>query len=111
MGGGDHIWTRRVDLRVDHERRAIERPVALDDLAQIVHEDEVLDPDVLEVHPQRVHPEMVEAFGIACGDVSGDALVEPETTEQPKRGGEALLAMPALVLGACVLRKRVREST
>jgi len=53
---------------------------------------------------------MVEAFGIACGDVSGDALVEPETAEQPKRGSEALLEMPALVLGACEVWKRVRES-
>ena len=72
--------------------------VALDDLAPVVHEDEVGHPDVAEVHAERVDPEVVEVLGVAGGDVAGDALVEPEAGEEPERGGQALLAVQALVV-------------
>ena len=46
---------------------------------------------------ERVDPEVVELLGVAGGDVAGDALVEAEPREQAERGGEALLAVQALV--------------
>ncbi len=64
----------------------------------MVHEDEVRRPDVAEVHAEGVHPEAVLALGVAGGDVAGHALVEPEPGEQPEAGGEALLAVLALLL-------------
>ena len=45
--GGDHVGTRRVHLRVDREGGAVHRPVALDDVALVVDEDEVGDADLL----------------------------------------------------------------
>ena len=96
---GDDVGAGGVHLAVDHERRRVHRPVALDDLAVVVDEDEVLHPDLLEVHGERVDPEVVEQLGIAGRDVAGDALVEAELAEQAERRGQPLLAMPALVLG------------
>ena len=83
-------------------------PVALDDLAVVVHEDEVGHADLPEVHAERVHPEVIGALGIAGGDVAGHAFVEAEAREQPEGAGEALLAMQAFFsLGA--EGRRVRE--
>ena len=101
VGGRHDVGAGGVDLRVDHERRRVQRPVALDDLALVVHEEQVLDPDVLEVHAERVDPEVVGQLGVAGGDVAGRALVEAEGPEDAEGGGEALLAVPALVLDAC----------
>ena len=36
VGGGDDVGSGGVDLRVDGERRLVDRPVALDDLALVV---------------------------------------------------------------------------
>ena len=55
---------------------------ALDDLALVVHEDEVGGPDVAEVHAERVHPEVVGQLGVAGRDVAGDALVEADRAAQ-----------------------------
>ncbi len=55
--------------------------------------------DVAEVHAERIHPEVVEPLGVPGGDVAGHPLVEPELREQAERGGQALLAVEALVGG------------
>ena len=47
---------------------------------------------------ERVDPEVVEPLGVARGDVAGDALVEAELAEQAEGGGEALLAVPPLLV-------------
>ena len=52
--------------------------------------------DQLEVHAERVDPEVVGPLGVAGGDVAGHALVEAEPPEDPERRGEALLAVQAL---------------
>ena len=58
-----------------------------------------------EAHAERVHPEVVEPLGVAGGDVAGDALLEAELAEEPEAGGEALLAVQALLLDGLVLRE------
>ena len=65
MGGGHDVRSRRVDLGVDREGRGVHRPGALDDGASVVDQDEVPYPDELEVHAERVDPEVVEVPGIA----------------------------------------------
>ena len=60
-----------------------------------------------EAHPERVHPEVVEALGVAGGDVAGDALVEAEPPEEAEAGGEPLLAVQALLLDG----RRTRAGT
>ena len=55
MRGRDDVRPRRMDLGVDQRKRGrIHRPVAVDDLATIVDEDEVLHSDLFEVHPEWV---------------------------------------------------------
>ena len=105
MGGRDDVRTSRVDLRVDREGRRVDRPIALDDLTAVVDQDEVPDPDELEVHAERVDPEVVEQLRVPCRDVAGDPFVESELSEQPERGGEPLLAVPALVLDVVECRE------
>ena len=68
------------------------------------------DPDLLEAHAERVDPEVVEQLGVAGRDVAGDALVEAEAAEQPERGGEALLAVAALLLDRLEGREGVRHA-
>src|SRR5882757_10243198 len=88
---------------MDRERGLIHRQIALDDLAVVAHQQQVADADVPEVHAERVHPEVVGQLGIARGDVPGDALVEAETTKEPERGGEVLLAVEPLLLDRAAL--------
>ena len=95
---------------MDGEGRQVHGPGAVDHLALVVHQDEVLDADHLEVHAERVDPEVVEELGIPGGDVAGDALVEPEVPEEPEGGGQALLAVPALVLDVVERRERHRNT-
>jgi hypothetical protein len=85
-------------LRVDCERGAVDHRLAIDHLAGVVDADQVGDPDVLEVHPERVDPEAVEVFGIAHGDMPGDPLVEAELAEQPEGRCKALLAVQAFLV-------------
>ena len=71
----------------------------------VVHQQNVPDPDLLEVHAERVDPEVVVELGVARGDVPGRTLVEPEVPEQPEGRGEALFAVPPLLFDAAELRE------
>jgi hypothetical protein len=39
----------------------------------------------MKVHSERINPEVVEKFGVANGDMTGDTLDEPVVSEQTKR--------------------------
>src|ERR1700674_5231913 len=82
---------------MDGERGEVDRPRALHDGAGVIDEDQIAHPNLPETHPERVHPESVGVLWITGGDVSGDTLVEAETTEDPERSGEPLLAVEALL--------------
>ena len=99
------VGTRRVQRGVDGERGGVHAAVALDDLALRVHEEQVGHADVAEAHAERVHPEVVEPLGVTGGDVPGDALLEAELAEEPEPGGQALLAVLALLLDGVELRQ------
>src|SRR6185369_14613527 len=45
-----------------------------------------------------VDPEMIEALGIAGGDVSGYPFIESKEREQAEGPGQALLAVPAFLI-------------
>ena len=109
VGGGDHVGAGGVDLGVDGEGGLVERPsrprrprpswsTRRRSEARIV----------LKCMPERVDPEVVGVLGVAGGDVAGHALVEAELAEEPERGGEALLAVQALVLDGRAARERER---
>ena len=90
---------------MDRERGLVERPLALDDRALVADEQQVADPDVAEVHAERIDPEVVGQLGVAGGDVAGHALVEAESAEESEGRGEVLLSVqPFLFDGALALR-------
>ena len=99
-----HVGAGGVHLRVDGEGGDVDRPVALDDLALVVHEDQVGGPDEAERQAERVHPEAVGALRVAGGEVAGHALVEAEAVEQAEGGRHALLDVGALLVGRGELR-------
>src|SRR5579859_2348796 len=94
---GNHVRARGVYLRVNRECRSIYRVVALDDLAAMVHQNQVRRADLPEMHAERVHPEMVQAFRVAGRDVAGYSFIELETRKQAKCGGKHALTMQALL--------------
>jgi len=67
----------------------------------LASQSQIPDANLPEVHPERIDPEVVQALRIASGDVSGNAFVEPEAREEPKGGGQSLLAMPTFLLKGC----------
>jgi hypothetical protein len=97
VGGRDHLGAGGVDLGVDGEGRPVDRLVAVDDLAGGIDLDEVGDRDVAEVHGEGVDPEGLGVLGVPGGDVAGHALLEAEQGEEPQGGGQALLAVEALL--------------
>ena len=51
------------------------------------------------MHAEGVGPEPIGVFGIARGDVAGDAFVEPEAREQAERARQMDFAMATLLFG------------
>ena len=96
-----------MNLGVDGECGNVYRPVTLDHLTLVVDEDEVGGPDVAEVHPERIDPEVVSPLGIASGDVAGHPFVKTKFGEQTEGGGQALLAVQAL--GSRIIERHLRR--
>ncbi len=97
MSGGYDIRTGGVDLRVNGEGCAVDRILPFHHLAVVVYQNQIGDANLAEVHAERIDPEMIEVFGVAGGDVSGDAFIESEAREQAEGSGQALLAVLALL--------------
>src|SRR5882724_6794426 len=97
VSGGHDIGARGVDLRVNREGCTVEGVLPFHDLALVIHQNEVGDANLAEVHAEGIDPEMIEAFGVASGDVSGNAFIESKSREQSEGARQALLAMPAFL--------------
>jgi len=95
MRGGNDVRPCGVNARMNGEGGEIDFSAAFDDLAGMIYQNQVRGANPAEVQPERVHPEMIEAFGIACGDVASDAFVEAKFSEEAERSGEALFAVAA----------------
>src|SRR5262245_13440996 len=105
VGGRHTIGARRVNRRVDGEGGDVDRGAALDDLAFMVDQDQVGDPNLAEIHAERVDPEMVMFFRVARRDVPRDAFVEPEFGEEAQGGGQPLFPMQPLFLDRFEIRR------
>src|SRR5580704_4747632 len=99
VSGRDYIGTSRMDLGVDGEGGDVDRLITLDHLASVVDQNQVRHADVAKVHGEGVHPEVIEAFGIAGGDMTGDSLVESELGEESEGRRQPLLPVEPLLLG------------
>src|ERR1700730_16496023 len=108
MRRGNHVSARSVYLRVNRECRSIYGVAALDDLAAMVDQDQIRRADLPEMHPEGVHPEMVQPFRVAGGDVPGHSFIKCETRKQAKCGGKHALAMQTL-LGSSGKFRRLRN--
>ena len=71
--------------------------LAFDDFAAGVDEDQVGGADVGEVDAEGIDPEVVGMFGVAGGDVAGDAFVVTEAGEEAEAGGHTLFTVEAFV--------------
>src|SRR5258708_34871748 len=69
--------------------------LALDHFPRGVHQHQVRNPNLAEVHAKRIDPKMIRPLRVARGDVPGHAFVEAEFRKQPERRGQALFAVPA----------------
>ena len=94
---GNHVRARGVDLRVNGECRSIYRVVAFDDLAAMVHKDQVRRADLAEMHPEWIYPEMVQSLWVAGRDVAGYSFIKFETRKEAKCGGQHAFAMQAFL--------------
>src|SRR5580658_5326353 len=97
MGGGDGVRPRMMHARMNGKGRLIHRVLPFNHIALVITADEVRDADLAEVNAKTVQPESVGELRIARGDVSGDALIEPELREQTKCRSQPLFAMQALL--------------
>src|SRR5262249_17608197 len=79
--------------------------VALNDLTAIIHQDQVRGSNPPKVHPERIDPEVIEAFWVASRDVSGYTFVESETGEETESRRQPLLAIPALLFRSSECRR------
>src|SRR4029077_10035145 len=96
MRCGNYIGTGAVHTRMNRESRSIHWVFPFDNLALMVHENQIRSANLSEVHSERVDPEMIELFGVTRGDMSRDAFVEPKTREKPEGSGEHSFAMQPL---------------
>ncbi len=78
----DYIGTRSMHLRVDGKSRSIDGILSLHHFAAMIHQNQVGRADLAEVHPERVHPEVVELFRIARGDVPRYSFIESELAKK-----------------------------
>ena len=93
---GNHIGTGAMHAGMNGEGCSIHRVFSFDDFAVMIYENQIRRANLPEVHAERVDPKMIELFGIACGDVSGDTFVESETREKPEGGGQHSFAVQSL---------------
>src|SRR5438874_2306202 len=100
MRGRDHIRSRRMHLRMNCESGDIDGTLPVHDLAAMIHENEIRDANLAEMHPKRIDPEMFRPFRIAGRDVAGNAFIVSEFREQPERRSEPLLAMAPFLFRA-----------
>src|ERR1700737_4517435 len=107
----NHVRPRMMHAGMNRKRRAVQRMFAFHNFALGVDQHQVGDPNLTEVHAERIDPEMVWLLGIARRDVPRDAFVEAEFRKKAERSGETLFAMPALFRDAGEFgRSRKRRS-
>src|SRR5258708_10367167 len=91
----DHVGPCGVYLRVDGKGRCINRIISFHDFAAMIYQNQVGRSNLAEVHPEWVHPEVVESFRIACGDMPGHSFIESQTRKKTECGGQHAFAMQA----------------
>lgn len=76
MRGGDHIRSSRMHLRVNRKRGHIDRVLAFHYLAAVIHQDQIGDANLAEMHSKRIHPKMIRTVRIPRRNVAGYAFIK-----------------------------------
>ena len=76
-----HVGTAVMDRAVDAEGGIVDHRPAIDELALVIDQRQVVGTDLAELEAERVHPEIVGRAGHALTDVAGDPLVESVASE------------------------------
>jgi hypothetical protein len=61
--------------------------ISFDYLAVFIYQNQVRNPNLRKVHPERIHPKVIFQLWIARRNVSSYALAEPEFAKNPEGGG------------------------
>ncbi len=99
MRRSDHIRACGVYLRVDGKRRSIDGMISFHNVAAMIYQNQIRRANLAEVHPEWVHPEVVELLRIARGDMSRHSFIESEALKKTECGSKHLLAVQALFGG------------
>lgn len=95
MRGGHDVRAGSVNAGMNGKGCKIDFRVAFDHFAGVIDQNQVGGANLAEMQTEGIHPKMIDAFGIARGDVAGDAFVKTKFGKETKSGGEAFLAMTA----------------
>ena len=82
--------------RVNDKCCTIDGHSAVNNFAMMVDQQQVADAHVSKAQAKWVDPKVVSQFGVAHGDVAGNAFTKTHTTENTQGAGEARLAIDAL---------------
>jgi len=63
--GCAYVWPCRMYLRVNRGRDDVDGKMTLDDCASMIYQNQIRHANLTEVHSERTHPEVIQAFGTA----------------------------------------------
>ena len=76
--------------------RAIDRRIAINNIAIVVNENQIAHSHEPEAASEWVYPKVIRKLGVAHGDVPGDAFAEAQSPEHAQGTGQFLFALGAL---------------
>jgi hypothetical protein len=71
MRRGNYIRPSMVNARMDCKGGTVHRVLAFDDFPILVHQNQVRNADMPEMHAEGIDPEMIRSFRISRGNVPG----------------------------------------
>src|SRR5580692_834491 len=101
MRRGNYIRPVMVNARMDCKGGTVHRVLAFDNFPVLVHQDQVRDADMTEMHTEGIDPEMIRSLRIARGNVPGYAFVETELGKKTEGRGQALFAVSSFFFHGC----------
>ena len=104
MRRGNYVRPGMVNARMDRERGNVHRVLAFDDFAFSVHQDQVSDADMSEMHTEGIDPEMIRSFRISRGNVPGHTFIKTELGKETEGRGQAFFAVSSFLFHGCELR-------
>ena len=71
--------------------------LAFDNFSVLVHQDQVRDADMTEMHTEGIDPEMIRSLRIARGNVPGHTFIKTELGKKTEGRGQAFFAVSSFL--------------